>query len=163
MTVLIFQRSSVVLRSACLASNHRLSPLWVRVPQVAKLRTCPSMTLTIKLDVKSQLWLCFNLNIPVNLRTPVAFWYIDFGKLLIASEYLIYSLFSTGKQRLNIPCLHRKQVHFKHSKGLRNLPVVLCWFTLTEFWRLHIFGALPQHCKSFLCFYLRACRLQIQL
>ena len=37
-------------------SNHRLSPLWVRVPQVAILRTCPNMTLAVERDVKPQLW-----------------------------------------------------------------------------------------------------------
>ena len=38
-----------------LASNHRLSPLWVRVPQVTILRTCPSVTLAVEQDVKPQL------------------------------------------------------------------------------------------------------------
>ena len=38
-----------------MASNHRLSPLWVRVPQVAILRTCPNMTLAVERDVKPQL------------------------------------------------------------------------------------------------------------
>ena len=37
---------------ASLASNHRLSPLWVRVPQVAMLRTCPNLTLAVEWDVK---------------------------------------------------------------------------------------------------------------
>ena len=37
------------------SSNHRLSPLWVRVPQVAILRTCPNMTLAVERDVKPQL------------------------------------------------------------------------------------------------------------
>ena len=37
------------------AANHRLSPLWVRVPQVAILRTCPNMTLAVERDVKPQL------------------------------------------------------------------------------------------------------------
>ena len=40
---------------ASLASNHRLSPLWVRVPLVSILRTCPNMTLAVEWDVKAQL------------------------------------------------------------------------------------------------------------
>ena len=31
------------------------SPLWVQVPQVAILRTCPNMTLDVERDVKPQL------------------------------------------------------------------------------------------------------------
>ena len=40
---------------ASLASNHWLSPLWVLVPQVAMLRTCPNITLAAEQDVKPQL------------------------------------------------------------------------------------------------------------
>ena len=40
---------------ASLASNYKLLPLWVRVLQVAMLRTCPNMTLAVKQDVKPQL------------------------------------------------------------------------------------------------------------
>ena len=52
-----YQRSSVAYWLSSLASNHRLSPLWVRVPQVAILRTCtcPNMTLAVERDVKPQL------------------------------------------------------------------------------------------------------------
>ena len=45
----------VIQKTESLASNHRLSPLWVRVPQVAMLRTCPNMTLAVERDVKPQL------------------------------------------------------------------------------------------------------------
>ena len=38
-----------------LASSHRLSPLWVRLPQVTKLRTCPNMTQAVERDVKPKL------------------------------------------------------------------------------------------------------------
>ena len=36
-----------------LASNHRLSHQWVRVPQVAMLRTSPNMTLAVEWDIKT--------------------------------------------------------------------------------------------------------------
>ena len=48
-------QSSVAWWLASLASNHKLSPLWVRVPQVAILRTCPNMTLAVERDVKPQI------------------------------------------------------------------------------------------------------------
>ena len=35
-------------------TNHRLSPLWVRVPQMAMLSICPNMTLAVERDVKRQ-------------------------------------------------------------------------------------------------------------
>ena len=51
----LVQLSTEIPLQVPLASNHRLSPLWVRVPQVAILRTCPNMTLAVERDVKPQL------------------------------------------------------------------------------------------------------------
>ena len=45
---------------ASLASNHRLSLLWVQVPQMALLRACPNMTLAVEWDVKTP-----NLTLPL--------------------------------------------------------------------------------------------------
>ena len=38
-----------------LASNHSLSPVLVRLPQVALLWVCPNMTLAVEQDIKPQL------------------------------------------------------------------------------------------------------------
>ena len=55
LSLLSYMRPSVALWLANLTSNHRLSPLWVRTPRVAMLKTYPNITLPVQRAIKAQL------------------------------------------------------------------------------------------------------------
>ena len=66
--------------SANLSSNHRLSPLCVRVPQVTMLRTCPNVTLTVEQGCTSTTLQC--------QRSNWSFLWLSSAEVIITIHYV---------------------------------------------------------------------------
>ena len=77
------------------ASNHRLSHLWVQVPEVLILRSCPNMILAVERNVKPHLWLYVFDEIWIDIAHKI---YLNDGDLVgFSSLFTIVFSWTTHK------------------------------------------------------------------